>query len=350
MEPVTHFLTGACIGRAGFNRTTGYATLMMTLAAEFPDVDILWGFQGPVEELAHHRGITHSFIGAPLDSAIVLAIVYGIHRWRTRRGKAPPLAPRWGLLFLFGLLATLSHILLDFTNNYGVRPFMPFNWHWYSWDIVFIIEPIILLALFLGLVLPSIFSLVGGEIGARKERFRGRWCAVLALIAVVALWWIRDYQHREAVALLISTDYRGEVVAQAAAMPYPINPFIWEGVVETQSFYAKIPIELRRANLDLQDRAKIFYKPAETAISLAAKKSRLGRAYLDWSRFPLLDTEPPSAPGQPYDVHFRDLRFDYSPVNFGQQTPRRTPLSADVFINARGEVVLMKMGTDEEQP
>jgi inner membrane protein len=350
MEPVTHFLTGACIGRAGFNRTTGYATLMMTLAAEFPDIDMLWGIKGPVEELAHHRGITHSFIGAPLDSAIVLAIVYGVHRWRMHRGKEPLIAPRWGMLFLFGILATLSHILLDFTNNYGVRPLLPFNWRWYSWDIVFIIEPVLLLVLFLGLVLPSIFSLVGGEIGARKEKFRGRWCAVCALIAVVGLWWIRDYQHRKAVTLLTSSDYRGEVVARAAAMPYPLNPFVWEGIIETQSFYAKIPIDLRSTSLDPQDRAKMFYKPAETAITLAAKKSRLGRAYLDWSRFPLIDTEPPSPPDQDYDVHFRDLRFDYSPVNFGQQNPRRTPLSADVFVNRRGEVVLMRMGTREEQP
>src|SRR5690242_11809848 len=182
MEPVTHFLTGACIGRAGFNRTTGYGTLMITLAAEFPDVDILWNFKGPVEALAHHRGITHSFIGAPLDSAIVLAIVYGVHSWRRHRGKTPSLAPRWGLLFLLGILATLSHILLDFTNNYGVRPLMPFNWRWYSWDIVFIVEPIILAALFLGLLVPFIFGLVGGEIGARKDKFGGRWSAVLALL------------------------------------------------------------------------------------------------------------------------------------------------------------------------
>ena len=131
MEPITHFLTGACIGRAGLNRTTGYATLMVTLAAEFPDIDILWGLDGPVRAMATHRGFTHSLIGAPVDSAIVLGFVYAFHRWRVNRGKSPPLEPRWGLLFLFGILAVLSHILLDFTNNYGVRPFLPFNWNWY---------------------------------------------------------------------------------------------------------------------------------------------------------------------------------------------------------------------------
>jgi membrane-bound metal-dependent hydrolase YbcI (DUF457 family) len=60
MEPVTHFLTGACIGRAGLNRKTAYATLVAVLASEAADADVLWAFGGPVEELKHHRGITHT--------------------------------------------------------------------------------------------------------------------------------------------------------------------------------------------------------------------------------------------------------------------------------------------------
>ena len=58
MEPVTHFLTGACMGRAGFNRRTAYATLAAVLAAEAADLDVFWGFAGPVEELeapSRHR-------------------------------------------------------------------------------------------------------------------------------------------------------------------------------------------------------------------------------------------------------------------------------------------------------
>jgi len=62
MEPVTHFLTGACIGRAGLNRKTAYATLTAALAAEAADMDIFWGLRGQVDELKHHRGITHTFI------------------------------------------------------------------------------------------------------------------------------------------------------------------------------------------------------------------------------------------------------------------------------------------------
>ena len=40
MDPITHFMTGACLSRAGFNRKTAYATLAMTLATEAPDIDV----------------------------------------------------------------------------------------------------------------------------------------------------------------------------------------------------------------------------------------------------------------------------------------------------------------------
>src|SRR5215472_2964697 len=350
MEPITHFLTGACIGRAGLNRKTGYATLMVTLAAEFPDMDVLWSFDGPVRAMATHRGFTHSFIGAPVDSAIVLGFVYAFHRWRMHRGKSPPLAPRWGRLFLFGILAVLSHILLDFTNNYGVRPFLPFNWRWYSWDIVFIIEPLMLLALLVGLVLPAIFGLVGSEIGAHKEKFRGRWTATAALIAICAMWWMRDYQHRKAVTMLRTVDYRGEVVMRAGAMPFALNPFSWGGVIETQSFYAEVTIDSRSTDIDQLNRAQIFYKPAQTPVTLAARRSPLGRVYLDWARFPLVEAETrPSSASADYAVQFRDLRFDYL-GNFLSQPNGRRPLSAEVVLDRNLHVVVMRVGDREQKP
>ena len=57
----------------------------------------------------------------------MVGFVYLIWRLRGRKTNDPNLPPRWGLLFLYACLAGLSHILLDFTNNYGVRPFWPFS-------------------------------------------------------------------------------------------------------------------------------------------------------------------------------------------------------------------------------
>src|ERR1700755_1854060 len=80
MDPVTHFLTGACLARAGFNRKAAYATLAMTLAAEAPDLDTLWSVGGPVAAFQHHRGITHTFLGLPFEGLAVVGAVWLVHR------------------------------------------------------------------------------------------------------------------------------------------------------------------------------------------------------------------------------------------------------------------------------
>src|SRR5439155_2708602 len=142
------------------------------------------------------RGFTHSFIGLILVSAVVTGLMYLIWRLRGRRTNLPNLPPRWGLLFVFAYIAGLSNILLDYTNNYGVRPFWPFLEKWYSWDIVFIVEPVILTLLVAGLLLPALFSLINDEIGVRRKGPQGRLAATLALAGVVALWGVGDDEHR----------------------------------------------------------------------------------------------------------------------------------------------------------
>ncbi|MGA7169785.1 MAG: metal-dependent hydrolase, partial [Candidatus Sulfotelmatobacter sp.] len=224
MEPITHFLTGACMGRAGLNRKTALATLTLTLAAEAPDLDVLGRLRGSAFGFAHHRGFTHSFLGVPLDAVVVVGFVYLIWLLRGRRVKDPNLPPRWELLFFYACLAGLSHILLDFTNNYGVRPFWPFSEKWYSWDIVFIFDPILFSFLLLGLIVPSLFSLIDKEIGARQRGPRGRVAATMALIAVVLLWTLRDFEHRRAVAALQARTYNGADPARASAYPDLDNP------------------------------------------------------------------------------------------------------------------------------
>src|ERR1019366_3924115 len=131
LDPLTHLLTGACMGRAGFNRKSALTTLTMVLAAEAADIDVLWEFKGSIAALQHHRGITHSFVGVPFVAAGVLAVVYGIHRMRRRRRPPPKLPVRWGYLYSLAVLAALGHLLLDYSTAYGIRLFEPFNYRWY---------------------------------------------------------------------------------------------------------------------------------------------------------------------------------------------------------------------------
>jgi inner membrane protein len=324
LEPVTHFLTGACLGRAGFNRKTGLATLTLTLATEAPDIDFLSFIGGSVANLEHHRGITHTLLGAPFVGALTLGVVYGIYRvmlWKQWKIKQPP---NWKLLYLYAVFGCLVHILMDFLNNYGIRPFAPFYPRWFSWDVVFIVDPLILTFLFFGLVTPALFSLVTEEIGVGKAAFRGRGGAITALVLMAALIGFRDFQHRKAVNALRSLTYHDEEAVRASAFPNPVNPFLWSGVIETQNFFETVPVDTWAAEVDPQGTASIRYKPEETPVTLAAKKSRLGRVYLDWSQYPLVEAGR-MPDGKNYKVQFLDLRF----MNLGL---RRSPVLAGYVI------------------
>jgi inner membrane protein len=347
LEPVTHFLFGACLGRAGLNRKTALATLTLTLAAEAPDLDVLGGFGGRTFAFAHHRGFTHSFMGVPLVAAAVIGFVYCIWRLRGRKTNDPNLPPRWRLLFFYGCLAGLSHILLDFTNNYGVRPFWPFYEKWYSWDIVFIVEPIMLVLMFLGLAVPPLFGLIDREIGARHRGPRGRIGAVFALLGIVLMWGVRDYEHRRAVHALEARTYNDAEPERVSAYPAMINPFHWDGVVETSAFFALAPVDSLRPEVDPEGQLEIRYKPEETPITLAAKRSYAGRVFLDWAQYPITQTETLQPPEQGYIVRFQDLRYagNLGPIAGGRN---RSPLGRAVKLDKDLNIVGDVFGTGQE--
>lgn len=352
VEPFTHFLTGAVLARTGFNRTTALATTTMVLAAEAPDIDVLARIWGPVAGFAHHRGITHTLVGAPLVSGLVVGVVFAGHKLRRHfkkhrageseaqepgagpnaaRDQTLNAAPRWGLLFLYGILAVLVHILLDFTNNYGVRPFLPFHNRWYSWDIVFIVEPLLYVALLGGLLLPWLFGLVHEEIGVRKRRGQGKVGAFAAIVAILLIWGVRDFEHRRALAVLEGRLYQGQVPIRVSAYPYYINPFKWYGVVETKTSYEQVIVDSLTPEVDPQGEARTRYKTADTEVTIAAKRSYLGRVYLDWAQYPVLEAQK-LPPGDQYWVRFLDLRFQY-PERWG-----RAALSANELLNNKLQV------------
>jgi inner membrane protein len=331
MEPVTHFLTGATLARAGFNRKTALATITMTLAAEAADIDILAYAKGSAFGFIQHRGITHTFAAIPVIAAVVVGLIWMLDGVWQRRRRARNLQPsptrRWGWLYLFACIAGLSHLLLDFTNNYGVRPFYPFSRQWYAWDIVFIIEPLILAALFAALVLPWLFGLVGQEIGARQLGPRGRGAAIAALLFVVALWGVRDFQHRRALAALHGVEFHGEPAIRVAAFPYMVNPFQWAGVAETSTAFVSMHVDSLRPEVDPGNSAQSYYKPEATKVTEAARNTSLGRAYVEWARFPLVEAEHLSTPASADLIHFTDVRFLYP-------DERRRPLQAYVLLDS----------------
>ena len=152
MDNVSHSLAGLVLAESAVRlraHATGaepsprfrtFAALSSMVAANLPDSDLLYtGVGGErLVYMLHHRGHTHTVVIAVVGAILMAGVVWVLWRWRanaTPRGDDA----HWlsGLL----LVSTLSHVLLDWTNSYGVHPFWPFDNRWIYGDAVFIVEP-----------------------------------------------------------------------------------------------------------------------------------------------------------------------------------------------------------------
>lgn len=382
MEPVTHLLTGACLARTGFHRRVAYATAAMAVAAEFPDIDTVWSLRGPVSGFEHHRGITHTFLGVPFEAGLLLLAVFAWDAARNRRWSAAhgghrpspgPIPRRWAALYGLIVLAMLSHLLLDYTNNYGLRPFFPFSGRWYAGSIVFIFDPLMFAMLLAGLLLPALFGLVGREVGAKKGSLPGSGWARAALAGVCLLWGVRTFEHGRALDLAERTTLRapanssvaddslpepdvdlrpadaGDAPAsperprpllqplRASANPDPLSIFRWYTAVDFGPAY-RLGVVDSRVGTSIPGR--LLVRPEPTPFLAEAERSRLGRIYLDWSSMPFLsvgaDAGEPHRPG-PQAVFFEDPRFmGETPILHRDGPP---PLTGEVLLRLDGTVL-----------
>ena len=101
-----------------------------------------------------------------------------------------------------------AHLILDLTNVYGLKLLWPFAQRWYAWDLAASIDPLLLILLAGGLLLPLVFRLVGEEIGARTRR-ESQWPAFV-LLAMVALYFgVRVVSHARVLAVVNSRSMPG---------------------------------------------------------------------------------------------------------------------------------------------
>ncbi len=345
MEPITHMLTGAVLARSGLNRKAKYMTAAMVIAAELPDLDVAWGLLGSVTAFGHHRGITHTFLGVPIEAARWWRGVAGpVYRWR--HPAKNEVLPSFGWLFFGSLIALLSHLLLDWTNNYGVRPFFPFNPHWYAGSFVFIFEPVVFVLLLAALIAPSLFGLIGSEVGAKKPQFRGQGWAIAALIGAAALYGWRYAEHAKAIEIATENEPAG--TTSVFASPHPGNPFLWSTVADTPASYRLGTVDTRSGTMLPPEPSDTIYKEEVKLAILVAKRSDLGQFYLDWSMYPVITTAPNLMDvNHPWeDVTFKDARFMYDV--WGLIARAKPAMAATVTLDmaaSEGQrVVDMKMG------
>ncbi|HUA00286.1 MAG TPA: metal-dependent hydrolase [Candidatus Aquilonibacter sp.] len=149
MDPVTHGIAGALLGKGFFSRRQAkVAVFAATLGAVFPDIDVFYegyaefAHHDPLAIVKYHRAITHSFVGLPFFAALLAALTPPVLRLlkrpfpRLRDWESPPF---WLLTVIYGV-GIASHILLDGMTSFGTRMWFPLSTRRVAWDLLFIID------------------------------------------------------------------------------------------------------------------------------------------------------------------------------------------------------------------
>ncbi|MGH9428428.1 MAG: metal-dependent hydrolase [Terriglobia bacterium] len=304
MDNVTHTLFGLALAKAGLERSTPKATLALLIGANLPDLDLLAWFGGHISYLKYHRGLSHSLPGVLCEAVLLAAILKVAHRVRSKHHSPA----KFRMLFLASLAGLGSHTLLDYTNSYGIRPFLPFDSRWFAADLVFIVDPWMLSILAAGLLFPLLFRLISQEIGAKAGGYRSG--AFVALALVAAFWLTKWVAHEYALDELRQRAYKTGDPVRVDAFPQFLNPVGWHGVVETERAYhlSLAGYGLLQSEFERR-RVKTLFKPEQTEIAAAATQGTQARIFLDFARCPLFQISPTP---EGYQVTARDLRFDFA--------------------------------------
>jgi len=331
VDTLTHTAIGLFLGRAGLNRWTPRAAAILVLAANAPDIDIVSAAGGSINYLHYHRHLTHSLIAMPIMALLPVVLV--------RIAGRKPI--HWAGAYCAALIAVASHLLLDWTNVYGIRLALPFSGQWFRGDLTGVVDLWIWGVCLLGVAGPFVSRLVGTEIasGAAPDRRHGLGFAVFALLAVFLYEGGRGMLHARAVAQLETRLYRESAPLRVAALPSAVNPFLWRGLVETGGFYALASVNL--ADEFDPARATIFHKPdAEPALQ-AASRAPVIQEFLPFAQFPLWRVTPADQPENARLVEVFDLRFG---------TPQEPGFRASALVDSRLQVVRTSFGFGKVRP
>jgi len=352
---VTHSLVGLTSAKAGLERWSPYATVVCILSANAPDIDVMSGFFGGRWTLLHyHRGITHSIIGTLALGFLIPSIFYAVDRAIAQWRKHPPKIRYRGLL-IASLIAAATHPLMDWTNNYGVRPLLPWSGKWFYGDLVFIIDPYIWLVLggaaflltssrrlkiigwsVLGIASTLLILLGPAQRGLTTTVvFVVRVIWILGLLAFILARWFNLQRRLKsiafaalafvvcywgALALMHHAAYEnaftragqlaaehGEHLVRVAAMPTAANPLRWQSVAETDQAIYRFFVGVAAQPSTSPER---YEKPSGLSEQLVSAASLDPRAQvlLGFARFPLAQVESENCIGQTL-VQFADLRY-----------------------------------------
>jgi inner membrane protein len=300
MDVSTHVLASFALTRAAFPRAPRSVLLIALATGTIADLDEISAAFGPAAYLNWHRTYTHSLLTAILLAAL-LALSYRFFAPQHLRSRFSSVA-----IFALAFLVLCLHLLLDLCQSDGVLLFWPFSAARIAKDWLPFVDPLILAVLVVAILLPELFHLVSDEIGAKDKRPRGKVAAIIALMVIALYIGARAILHSNAVVILDSRTYHGELPRRVAAFPVSTSPFTWNSIVETESAFHEITVSVAQSSSFNPDASVTIHKPEASPVLDAARKDPLAITFLSVARFPKATIEKTETG---YQVDLRDLRY-----------------------------------------
>jgi inner membrane protein len=355
MDNLTHTLVGLTAAKAGLERLSFGATAVCLVAANSPDADIVALAGGRWFYLENHRGITHSVVGTLALALLVPVLLYAGERAVARLRRKPPRARLKGLVAA-SLVVSATHPLLDWTNNYGVRPLLPWSGEWFYGDLVFIVDPWLWLvlggaaflatartrlrvagwcALALAVAAAIVFALpragvqharliaalwLAGAAAFAAARFlhpvlhSSRTVPAAALAFVVIYWGALSIIHARAVGAATESARAvggrgGESLVKVAAMPTLANPTVWRVIFETDRATYRRALSLTgEAATPIPERFPKLEGGDAELVERARRSDEGARVFLGFARFPAARLSPRGCAAETI-LQLADLRY-----------------------------------------
>ncbi len=222
----------------------------------------------------------------PLPVMALLSALLACAIGRTMRGWLAA----WGL----AIIGVASHLLLDWTNTYGIRLLLPFSSQWFHLDLNNLFR-------FAGLggAAAGLVGAADGKAGQLRDRGEirnrprhGDFRAVVLSDLRFRPFSLAPARHRDLELARCTRTVRPR--AWRHFPPRGVSPFEWQGWMERPEFVMRFQVNVRQ-EFDPAAGA-IIYKPAPSPAIDAASQAHPVRVFLRFAQYPLWSV---SAAGQP---------------------------------------------------
>jgi inner membrane protein len=237
MDSLSQLVLGAAVGYAVAGKKMGKKALVWgAFAGSLPDLDFIptRPFHDEFLYLKHHRGFSHSIIGAFVLSSLFATVC----------SKIKKSISFWTMFTLF-LWGMLTHSLLDCFTTWGTQVFWPLPTR-VSWNSIFIVDPLYTIPLLVAVFAACIY----------KSHRRRQVIVVGGLvISTLYLMWavgVKLYLNPQFDALF---RHHNLDVIRFTTRPTAFNSILWSTTAETEEGYYYGQISL----LDSQFQGPLYF-------------------------------------------------------------------------------------------